>query len=297
MKQFILITYLFVLSISTLANSDCPTCPSTPNPGPTLQLGYAPNAQGNAVESFMYFVPLVAPSKVTVFTDPNTSLSAQIVSHHLSRKKGVVSARCEFIVNGVGLYEALLDVQDMIAFNTAYTKAPNSMQNVLESIRIENAFRGRVDVLGKEVNGQLQVDEFHLRFDLGGKSPVSATVYDVPCIDNTYSTSNIIRTQRIRVNAMKFTVSPGKPPLMEVEVGAISSIGKKDTLLSSLKAFLANWFLPEIPIPSLGGSTMADFGTALANKEEAFTFPLAQNLRLSLSAWVQQQSANGAISN
>ncbi len=297
MKLSILIVCLFVLSLPATAISDCLACPSAANPGPTLNLGYVPEAQGNTVDSFMYFVPLVCPGKVMVFTDPNNTFTAKVISHSSSRRDSILTTQCIFVISGAGLYEAVLDIDDMIAFNTKHTKAPKTMRNLLESIHVEKPFTGRLDVQAKEVGGQLQIQNFSVRFDLAGKSPVSASLYEIPYLENAYLSKNMLRTRRIRVNAMNFTVAPGKPPVMGVEVGAISPIGKEDSLLSSLKAFLANCLLPEIPIPDLGGQTMADFGVALVNRKETFTFPLAQNLRLSLTAWVQQQTANGSISN
>lgn len=246
--------------------------------GPTLNIEFTDNGQGNEVDSFMYFLPLIIPATVDVYKDPNTTLNAHIISRTSNETATAFTTTCIFQVRGHGVYEAVADADEIIAFSSKGEPKDKVLRNQLRSIRVDGPMRGSLVVSGSIKNGQRQVDKFDIRFDLDGKSPVSAHLYEVKPVDGKYCFQDRYNEQFARIDALSFTRSIHSPT-MEASISSIAKENTKEDFLTSLKAMVANWFLPPVPITVIGNQTMMDFGTALDSTQTAFIFPYADNLR------------------
>src|SRR5258708_31027669 len=71
--------------------------------GPTLQLDYGRGeARSNPVSMFMYFVPLISPEPVSVFTNASNTQCARVLSFDCRTNGRSFSATCEFEFTGTG---------------------------------------------------------------------------------------------------------------------------------------------------------------------------------------------------
>jgi hypothetical protein len=256
--------------------------------GPTLLMDYRDGGPGNPVDTFMYFVPLVAPTAMDVYTDPNTTLNARIISRTSKETDGEFTTVCTFEIRGSGLYEASFEPTEMIAFNLEGNMKPRTLHNLLRSIRVDGPMQGSLEVSGTIQNAQRQVNRVQMRFDLNGKSPVTAHLYDVKSDGKACLFENRFNEQRTRIDSLSFARG-GNPPRMITEVGAIAGEKQKEGFFAAVKAMLANWFLPPLPIATVGNETMINFGMALDATQPEFTFPYARNLRQSLSAMLAKK--------
>jgi hypothetical protein len=266
----------------------CAGCPEKEISGPTMVLEYQDGGQGNPVDTFMYFLPLVAPTAIDVFTDPNTTLNTRIISRTSKDSGSKFTTTCTFEVRGEGLYEAFFDSKEMIAFNLEDNTTPRTLHKLLRSIRVDGPMRGEINVSGTIQDGQRKVEQFQIRFNLAGKSPVTVHLYDVKNDGKTCLFENRFNEQLARIDSLKF-VRGGNPPRMTPEIGAVAGEQQKEGFFAEFKAMLANLFLPPLPIAAIGNETMMNFGAALDATESSFTFPHAEKLRQSLSILLAQK--------
>jgi hypothetical protein len=266
----------------------CTDCPEKAISGPTMLLEYKDGGQGNPVDTFMYFLPLVAPTMIDVYTDPNTTLNTRILSRVSKDSGSKFITTCTFEVRGEGLYEAFFDSTEMIAFNLEGNSSPRTLHKLLRSIRVDGTMRGEINVSGTIQDGQRQVERFQMRFNLAGKSPVTVHLYDVKSDGKTCLFENRFNEQLARIDSLIF-VRGGNPPRMTPEIGAVAGEEQKEGFFAEFKAMLANWFLPPLPIAAIGNETMMKFGAALEATESTFTFPHAEKLRQSLSILLAQK--------
>lgn len=275
-----------VYTVSTAWGS-CSDCGSAPS-GPTIQIQYDGGGEGNTVDTFMYFVPLVSPTTMNVYTDPNTTLNARIISHESKATRTKFTTTCKFEIQGQGLYEAFFDPSEIIAFSIGNENKPRTLHNLLRSIRVDGPMRGCLEVSGSIQNSQRQVNQITVYFNLDGKSSVTARLYDLKYDGTNCDYENRFNEQLARIDSLSFARG-GNPPVMTTEVGAVAGEKENEGILAAFKAMLANWFLPPFPIAAVGNETMMNFGAALDATESSFTFPYAQNLRQSLSIMLAQQ--------
>jgi hypothetical protein len=139
------------------------------------------------------------------------------------------------------------------------------------------------------------VDEVCVNFARDGlRSPVTIAIYDVPDVDNRYDYSNHQNSTIARVNALVFRRTEDNNPRMNVHLASVQKATGSEGLFSSIKAMVANLFLPAQPISAIGNQTMLNFGRTLYHKEPAFTFPVAELLRPSIKS--AQAKAEAQIS-
>jgi hypothetical protein len=283
MKKAIILIIAGLLCLVSGVFGVCGDCPGVDKTsGPTLLIDYRDGGPGNPVDTFMYFVPLVAPTAMDVYTDPNTTLNARIISRTSKESDSGFTTVCTFEIRGSGVYEAFFEPTEMIAFNLEGNTKPRTLHNLLRSIRVDGPMRGSLEVSGTIQDTQRQVNRVQVRFDLDGKSPVAAHLYDVKYDGKLCSFESRFHEQLARIDSLSF-VRGGNPPRMTTEVGAVAGEKQKEGFFAAVKAMLANWFLPPLPIATVGNETMMNFGMALDTTQPAFTFPYAQNLRQSLS--------------
>src|ERR1017187_8916147 len=78
--------------------------------GPTLQFDYG-NGQplDNPLSKFMYFVPLISPEPVSVFTNAGNTQCARVLSLDCRTNGQTFSATCEFEFTGAGSQQNVFD--------------------------------------------------------------------------------------------------------------------------------------------------------------------------------------------
>jgi len=249
--------------------------------GPTLRLDYGPGgAPANSISDFMYFVPLISPEIVSIFTNAGNSQGARIQSFSCRTNGTAFVGTCDFEFTGEGRLQNIFDHSAKIERRAKDLAAGETLAHQLDSINVEGAGSGSVEITGLLTNGQRIVTEVRLQFNRGGHaSPVSIGLVDICQRDGKVRQENATTA---RVNTLVFRRKSG-PPKMEVTLASVKSKDAGDGLWSnfvgSLKGAAVNLFLPPLSIEAGGQQAMLDFGLALASEKPAFTFPLATRLK------------------
>lgn len=249
--------------------------------GPTLQLEYGTsNAPANPVSEFMYFVPLISPEPVSVFTNAGNTQCARILSFRGETNGASFQTVCEFEFTGQGSQRNQFDHTGLTQNREKELQAGGSIKHHLEAINVEGAGSGSVEIKGTLENGQRIVNEVRMRFNRHGHaSPVTINLADLCYRDGAIRSENEIVA---RVNSLLFERKPG-PPKMEVTLSSIKRKDASDSLwqnfIGGIKGATANLFLPPLTIEAEGHQAMLDFGLALAMEKSDFTFPFARRLK------------------
>jgi hypothetical protein len=249
--------------------------------GPTLQLDYGHGTpQANPVSQFMYFVPLISPEPVSVFTNAGNTQCARVLSFRCRTNGATFLATCEFEFTGKGSLQNVFDHSRLIERRMNKLKAGESLTRQLGSINVAGAGSGSVEIEGTLTNGLRTVNEVRLRFNgHGHASPVTINLQDICYRNDTVQFEN---ETVARVNTLAFRRQAG-PPKMEVTLASIKRKDAGDGLwqnfLGGLKGATANLFLPPLTVEAEGHQAMLDFGLALATEKTNFTFPFATRLK------------------
>lgn len=253
--------------------------------GPTLKLSYSSDQKNlNPVDAFMYFVPLTSPTSVVASTETGTTLSAAVTSWETREDDGKVYLKCNFRVSGSGSYCAFYDPNEMIQLLDGQNSSKRKeLTRLLEWIRLSGPCLGQINGVGKMTGGNVEMEYIEVLFNRKGTvSPVEVSIYDIPAIKGEYLYDNRRNCKIARINSLKFKQSDDGIPRMSVELASVKKANDSEGFLSGLTAMLANIFSTSTPVSSVGNATMMDFGRALYEKENAFTFPQAENFSLQL---------------
>lgn len=271
-----------ILWLVTSALSLCATMTNFAAPaGPTLRLDYGMgNLPANSVGDFMYFVPLISPEPVSVFTNAGNTQSARILTFQCKTNTTSFEAVCEFEFTGQGSQQNQFDHTRLIQKHEAALKAGNPIKRQLKAINVEGSGSGNVEIEGTLDGDKWTVNEVRMRFNRRGQtSPVTIDLADICYRDGSVQSENAIVA---RVNLLVFKRTPGTPK-MEVTLASIKSKDASDSLwqnfIGGIKGATANLFLPPLTVEAKGHQAMLDFGLALATEKSAFTFPLATRLK------------------
>jgi hypothetical protein len=254
--------------------------------GPTLQFDYGRGAvPANPISEFMYFVPLIAPETVSIFTNAGNTQGARIESFSCQTNGTTFRADCDFEFTGAGSLQNIFDHTAMIERRAKDLAAGSTLAHQLDSINVESSGSGSVEITGTLTNGQRIVSEVRLQFNRHGHaSPVSIGLVDICQQDGKMRLKNATTA---RVNTLVFRQKSG-PPKMEVTLASVKNKDAGDGLWSnfvgSLKGAAVNMFLPPLTIEAGGQQAMLDFGLALASEKPEFTFPFATRLKASAPA-------------
>jgi hypothetical protein len=249
--------------------------------GPTLRLDYGQGtAPANPISKFMYFVPLIAPEAVSIFTNAGNTQAARIQSFSCRTNGTTFLAVCDFEFTGTGSLQNVFDHAAKIERRAKDLAAGDTLAHQLDSINVEGSGSGRVDITGALTNGQRIVTEVRLEFNRRGHaSPVSIGLVDICRRDGKVRLENATTA---RVNTLVFRQKSG-PSKMEVTLASVKSKDAGDSLwqnfVGDLKGAAVNLFLPPLAIEAEGQQTMLDFGLALATEQATFTFPAASRLK------------------
>ncbi len=248
--------------------------------GPTLKLDYGRgHPLDNPLANFMYFVPLISPERVAVFTNAGNTQYARVTSFRCRTNGAAFHAVCEFDFTGDGIQRSVFDHAFVIRRREKELNAGKPLAHQLAAINVQGAGSGSMEIDGTFNNGQPAVTEMQLRFySRGHPSPVSVNLQDIVLRNGEIHYENEMVA---RVNTLTFHQK--SPPKMEV---TLASVKKKDAanslwqnFVGGIKGVTANLLLPPLNITPGGEQTMMDFGAALAAQKPAFTFPIATRLK------------------
>ncbi len=249
--------------------------------GPTVQFDYGHGeTHDNPITRFMYFVPLISPEPVSVFTNASNSQCARVLSLVCRTNGRAFSATCEFKFTGTGSLQNVFDHTNDIQTHLKELQAGGTLKHQLGSINVADTGNGSVEIEGTFTNRQPVVNMVQLRFNgHGDVSPVTINLMDFVHHDGSVQVANEMIA---RVNALTFHRTTGTPK-MEV---TLASLKRKDAgnglwsnLVGSLKGATLNLFLPPLTVEPEGQQALLDFGLALVTEQPAFTFPFATRLK------------------
>lgn len=248
--------------------------------GPTLQFDYGVGQpMTNALAEFMYFVPLISPERVSLFTNLGNTQCARVVSWHCRTNGTAFHAVCEFEFLGAGLERNVFDHAFALRRREKELQAGKPLAHQLAAISVQGGGAGSLEIEGVLTNRLPAVTEIQLRFNSHGHaSPVTVDLEDIVLRNGQLDYENEMVA---RVNTLTFQQKPG-PPKMEVTLASVkradAGSGLWQSLVGSLKGVAANLLLPPLNITTNGQQTMMKFGLAVATEQPAFTFPLAERL-------------------
>jgi hypothetical protein len=249
--------------------------------GPTLHLAYGADGQpDNPLVHFMYFVPLVSPEPVSVFTNAGNTQRARVTSLTCQTNGAIFRAICEFELSGTGLERNVFDHSALLKHRENDLKAGKLLEHQLAAITVTDGGLGSMEITGVLTNGAAVATEVRLKFDGRGRSsPVSIELQDLGPKDGSIQPENEMVA---RVAELTFHKQADKAQ-MEVTLVSIKPKGASDglwqNLLGGIKGMAANLFIPPLKITEEGHQAMMDFGLALAMGRPAYTFPYAERLK------------------
>jgi len=248
--------------------------------GPTMIMSYSKEKFiKNPIASFMYFVPLIAPTFVDNISSVNNQQQVSIISHKIKVRSKSFLVTCEFEILGSGFHMNTFDPSGMIAAHTDELKKGETLTNMLDYIKFDGDGYGIIEVKGRITGFTKIVTEVNMRFNARGhKSPVTIGLYDVKPKDGDYKYENRSNEIVARVNTLAFKKTE-KTPKMGIKVASISDTAESEGFFSGLKGFIANMFITPPKVTKFGNATMLEFGDALFQKKPAFTFPKAENIK------------------
>jgi hypothetical protein len=259
--------------------------PAAPT-GPTLHFDFGSGKPlDNPLSRFMYFVPLICPETVTIFTNRGNTQCARVLSCTCRTNGTLFHATCEFQFTGEGLEQNVFDHDVAIQRHELDLKAGKPLPHQIASISVQGPGYGSIEIDGALSNGVRSVTEMSMRFtDHGHASPVNISLVDIHYRDGSMHLENEMVA---RVNSLTFLRKSGLPK-MEVTLDSVKRKDAGDSLwqnfLGGIKGATANMFLPPLNVTSDGYRAMMNFGLALAAQDPSFTFPFATRLKASTVA-------------
>ena len=226
---------------------------------------------------------------------PGTTFSANIISWKRRQNGKTVHVECDFEITGEGSYSAMYDSNEMIQKHFRHKKKGKTKEipRLLEWIRLSGSCKGRIEGVGTVEGDDVQMHSIEVSFNRDNtKSPVEVSIYDVPRKKGQFLYTNRKNCQVARVNALKFQRDEDGSPRMSVEIASVKKANSKEGFFSHLTAMIANILSTSTTVAPVGNTTMMDFGTALYQKQPAFTFPKAANIKqLQTSAILNSQTS------
>jgi hypothetical protein len=253
--------------------------------GPTVTLSYgASKLAKNPSSSFMYFVPLIAPTRVDMIISPNNQQQAWIISYNKKVTKKTFYVACEFEMRGAGSFNNILDHNEVIANFPEEIKKSAPIKNALDYIKFEGEGIGRYEAWVTINDSNEIVNEVKITFNTGGNvSPISIGLFSVNPENGRYDYSK--RYNELVARAATLTFKRGQSvPRMAVAVASVNDASNPNGAFGGFVGFFANFFIDPVKVSRLGNDTMLDFGYALYKQVPTYTFPKATNIKPSKPA-------------
>ncbi len=248
--------------------------------GPTVRLNYSTGTfEENPISSFLYFIPLIALTRVDTQTSADNNQTVRVISYERKITANSFQVVCKFEIRGKGFHKSIFEPAGMITTHTAELKGNELLARTLDYIKFEGEGVGRIEVEGTIDNSMETVTEVKLQFNpRGGKSPVTIGLYDIKPKDGQYRYENRSNEMVARVNTLTFKKSK-RLPRLGVRVASITKATKSHGLIARIKGTIANLLIKPPKIDRLGNETMLNFGYAILKQEPEFTFPKARNIK------------------
>ena len=248
--------------------------------GPTMIMSYEKEKfVKNPIGSFMYFVPLIAPTLVDNISSINNDQQVGIISNELKENSKSFHVTCEFEILGTGFHMNTFESAGMIAAHTDELKKGQTLTNMLDYIKIEENGYGVIEVKGTITDSVPIVTEVDLTFNARGHtSPVTIGLYDIKPMDGEYKYENRSNEIVARVNTLAFKKTE-QTPRMGIKVASIAKKNESPGFFGRIKGMVANMLIKPLPVNPHGNRTMLEFGEALLQKKHTFTFPKAENIK------------------
>jgi hypothetical protein len=250
--------------------------------GPTFKMSYRKEKfVKNPIGSFMYFVPLIAPTLVDNISSVNNDQQVGIISYEKKDDLNSFQAACEFEILGKGFHINTFDSNGMIEAHTVDLEKGETLKHMLDYIKIEGDGYGIISIKGQITGSTRTITEVDMQFNAKGhKSPVTIGLYDIEPKNGEYKYQNRSNEIVARVNMLNFKRTE-QTPKMGIEIASIARKGKPAGLFGWIKGAIANMFIEPLKVTKLGNNTMLEFGDALLKKNNTFTFPKAKNIKVS----------------
>jgi len=274
-----ILTLLFLAAIGSSPTPDTNTAPLDPN-GPTVVINYDPNQfNGNNVQSFMYFIPLISISRVSSQASPNNDQLIGITSYEKQLDDDSFTVICRFKITGQGYNKYIFEPNHMVATHLNTVKKGQPLTEMLDWIKFQGQGLGRLEVHGLVVKGTLVATKVDLFFTTENtKSPVTVGIYSIsPSEDGKYDYNKKFDVLTASVQSLSFKRTASTPK-MAMKIESLGDEPEDDAFWSQVKAMVVNIFIPPTRIAPVGNDTMLLFGQALANQQPTFTFPRAEML-------------------
>ncbi len=265
-----------------------PVDSNDPN-GPTVTLSYDGSKPiKNPSSSFMYFVPLIAPTRVDMEISPDNQQQAWFLSYDKKVTKKTFYVTGEFEMRGNGFFNNTLDSAEVIAAFSEEMKKGAPIKNALDFIKFEGEGIGRIEARGTIDDSNETVTEVKIHFNIGGrKSPITIGLYCVDPENGHYNYSKRYNELVARAATLTFKKGEGDPR-MGVTVVSVDKAAKPNSYIGKIKGFIANFFIEPPKISRIGNDTMLDFGYALLKQKPSFTFPKATNIKPAKPAMINR---------
>jgi acyl-coenzyme A thioesterase PaaI-like protein len=250
------------------------------NHGPTMIMSYSKEKfVRNPIASFMYFVPLIAPTLVDNISSVNNDQQVGVISWEKKVTSRSFNVFCKFEILGSGFHMNTFDAAGMIAAHTDNLKKGETLKNMLDYIRFDGEGFGIIEVKGEVTGSKTTVTEVKLNFTAGGRqSPVTIGLYDIKPRDGEYKYENRSNEVVARVNTLAFNKTE-QTPRMGIEVASIAKKNEPAGFFGRIKGVIANLCINPPKIDKFGNTTMLEFGNALLQRNTTFTFPKAKNIK------------------
>ena len=159
-RLFMMAAVLFLFA--TLSLAAAPT-------GPTLQLDYGHGEpHDNTITAFMYFVPLISPEPVSVFTNGGNTQCARVLALNCRTNEMTFFATCDFRFTGTGFQQNVFDHAQNIQRHIPELQKGSSLKRQLGSINVTEVGSGSVEIEGTLTNGQQVINLVRMRFNRRG---------------------------------------------------------------------------------------------------------------------------------
>jgi hypothetical protein len=247
--------------------------------GPTVNLSYkTAESVRNPTSSFMYFVPLVSPTRVEMEIDANNQQESRLVSYERKVTSKSFYVKCEFEMFGKGFFNTTFYPPDVIAMCREGLEKDRSMEHALDYIKFEGEGLGFIEVRGTVSGSTQTVTRVDVHFNAKGrKSPVTIGLYSIDPNNGQYKYENRYNELVARVATLTFKKSEGAPT-MGVKLVSVNRAAHPNRLIGRIKGVIANLIIEPPKVSKLGNDTMLNFGLALLKKQPSFTFPKATNV-------------------
>jgi hypothetical protein len=264
--------------------------------GPTLIMSYSKQKfVKNPIASFMYFVPLIAPTLVDNISSVNNDQRVGIISHDIKVDSKSFQVACEFEILGNGFHMNTFDPNGMIEAHTDDLKKGETLTHMLDYIKVEGDGDGFIEAKGTIAGSTHTVTEVDMQFNARGhKSPVTIGLYDIKPKDGKYKYENRSNEIVARVNTLNFKKTE-QTPRMGIEIASIAKKGKSAGFFGWIKGVIANLLIKPLKVTKLGNTTMLEFGEALLQKNTTFTFPEARNIKENKVVEVGQDAGDSLL--